>query len=223
MYRNTAIDSYHKLPPRQAVILFNGSDLSKWTTRDRRPAGWKTKDKMLQVAPGEGDIMTIERWLDFFLHLEFRCSNMPRAKGQDKSISGVFLQGRYEIQILDSYGIQIPGKGDCGAVYDQIAPLINASKPPMTWQTYDIIFRSARVNGSRMEYPAYLTAFHNGLVIHNNVQLDGTTGAALDSDIGKPGPILLQDHGDPVSFRNIWSVALPLKGSDTYEPRSESA
>jgi len=219
MNHNTAIDSYYKNPPHQAAALFNGWDLDNWIARDGQPAGWKIKNKMLQVVPGEGDIMTVERWMDFFLHLEFRCSKMPQAKWQDKSNSGVYLQGRYELQILDSYGVRTPGKGDCGAVYRQVAPLINASKPPMIWQTYDVIFRSARANGSRIESPAYLTAFMNGMVIHNNVRLAGVTGEALDDRIGRPGPILLQDHGEPVSFRNIWLVPLPLKGSDAYEPR----
>jgi hypothetical protein len=173
---------------------------------------------MLHVVPGEGDIMTVGRWMDFFLHIEFRCPEMPQAKGQDRSNSGLYLQGRYELQILDSYGVRIPGKGDCGAVYNQFAPLVNASKPPMTWQTYDVVFRAARMNGSQIE-PAYLTAFHNGLLIHNNLRLRGVTGKAIDKDIEKPGPILLQDHGDPVSFRNIWLVALPLKGSEAYESR----
>jgi hypothetical protein len=216
MDRHTLIDSHHKLPPRWANILFSGSDLNEWHTRDRRPARWKIKNKMLQVVPGEGDIMTVERWMDFFLHLEFRCADMPRAKGQDKSNSGVYLQGRYELQILDSYGIQTPGKGDCGAVYNQTAPLINASKPAMTWQTYDVIFRSARTKGPRVESTAYLTVFHNGLVIHNQIRLQRVTGEALDTAIGKPGPILLQDHGAPVCFRNIWVVPLALQGSDRY-------
>jgi hypothetical protein len=219
MNRNTVIDSYQKLPPRGAFILFNGVDLNNWITRKGRPAQWTITNKMLDVVPGAGDIMTIERWLDFYLHLKFRCSNMPGSNGQDKSNSDVYLQGRYELQILDSYGVRIPGKRDCGAVYNQIAPLLNASKPPITWQTYDVIFRSARLRGSQIESPASLTAFQNGQVIHNNARLDGVTGEAIDGLIGQPGPILLQDHGDPVSFRNIWAVSLPLRDSDACEPR----
>lgn len=219
MNRNTVIDSYYKFPPRRASILFNGMDLNNWTTRAGGPAQWSITNKMLDVVPGAGDIMTVERWRDFFLHLEFRCPAMPGFKGQAKSNSGVYLQGRYELQILDSYGVRIPGTGDCGAVYDQVAPLLNASKPPMTWQIYDVIFRSARMNGSQIESAASLTAFQNGQVIHNNIRLEGVTGEAIDDCIGQPGPILLQDHGDPVSFRNIWLAPLPLKASGVYEPR----
>jgi hypothetical protein len=145
---------------------------------------------------------------------------MPEATGQAKGNSGVYLQGRYEIQVLDSYGINIPGKGDCGAIYNQFAPLVNACRPPMEWQTYDVIFRAPRLNeAGEVEEGVRLTVLQNGQVIHNNVQLPGVTGGAIDDRVGEPGPLLLQDHGNLVAYRNIWAVPLPLKGSDTYEPR----
>jgi hypothetical protein len=169
------------------------------------------------VVPGTGDIMTKETFTDFFLHLEFRCPDMPEAKGQAKGNSGVFLQGRYEIQVLDSYGINIPGKGDCGAIYNQFAPLVNACKPPMEWQTYDVIFRAPRVDDDgQVVEPVRLTALQNGLVIQNNVELSINPNM---QDAGTPGPLRLQDHGNLVAYRNIWAVHLPLEGSDTYEPR----
>ncbi len=199
-------------------MLFNGQDVSNWTRRDGGPARWKAEDGILHVVPGTGDVMSAERFTDFYLHLEFRCPDMPEAKGQAKGNSGVFLQGRYEIQVLDSYGIQIPGKGDCGAVYNQFAPLVNACKPPLEWQTYDVFFRAPRLSGSATE-GVRLTVLQNGLVIHNNVQLPGVTGAAIDKQVHEPGPLLLQDHGNLVAYRNIWIVPLPLEGSPTYEPR----
>lgn len=205
-------------PPDNAVILFNGSNLDNWTTRDHQPAGWKVEDNILHVEPGTGDIMSTERFTDFFLHLEFRCPYMSEAKGQARGNSGVFLQGRYEIQVLDSYGIHIPGMGDCGAIYNQFAPLLNACNPPMEWQTYDAIFRAPRLQGDQVEENARLTVLHNGVVIHNNVQLPGVTGGPIDEQVGEPGPLLLQDHSDLVAYRNTWAVPLPLKGSDTYEP-----
>ena len=201
--------------PEGAIALFNGRDVSNWTGRDGAPAQWQVEDGVLHVVPKTGDIMTRQRLTDFVLHLEFRCPDMPDCSGQAKGNSGVFLQGRYEIQVLDSYGINIPGMGDCGAIYNQFAPLVNACLPAMQWQTYDVSFRAPRHgdNGPR------LTVLQNGQIIHNNIQLPGVTGANIDEEIGQPGPLLLQDHGDLVAYRNIWALPLPLEGSPTYEAR----
>ena len=204
-------------PPESAVVLFNGSDLSNWTSRDGGEPGWAVEEGVMAVVPRTGDIMTTERFTDHFLHLEFMTPDMPEATGQAKGNSGVFLQGRYEIQVLDSYGIEVPGMGDCGAIYNQFAPLVNACKPPLEWQSYDVIFRAPRLNddGEIVE-PTRVTVLQNGLVILNNVILSGTTGANIGGGVGEPGPLLLQDHGNLVKFRNIWAVPLPLKGSDKY-------
>jgi hypothetical protein len=204
-------------PPLDATVLFNGTDVSNWRKRNGDPAGWKVADGVMTA--GGGDIVSEQRFTDFQLHLEFRIPDMPDKKGQARGNSGVYLQGRYEIQVLDSYGIRVPGKGDCGAVYDQFAPLVNACKPPLEWQSYDVIFRAARVDGAgRVTEPVRLTLLQNGIVIQNNLQLPGVTGGAMDKNVGEPGPLLLQDHGDPVQYRNIWALPLPLKGSDRYEP-----
>ena len=201
--------------PENAVRIFNNQDVSNWTQRNGDVANWAVEDGVMSV--NKGDIMTQERFTDFFLHLEFMTPDMPDATGQAKGNSGVFLQGRYEIQVLDSYGIEMPGKGDCGAIYDQYSPLINACKPPLEWQTYDVCFRSARVgeNGKVLE-KTRLTVFQNGIVIHNNVELPGVTVLAIDEQVENPGPILLQDHGNDVKYRNIWVSPLALKGSDQY-------
>jgi hypothetical protein len=204
-------------PPESAVILFNGKDLNNWTTRDGKPAGWTIADGVITVVPRTGDIMTKEQFTDFMLHLEFMPPDMPEATGQAKGNSGVFLQGRYEIQVLDSYGIETPGMGDCGAIYNQHAPLVNACKPPLQWQTYDVVFRAPRLDdaGNVVE-KTRVTVLQNGLVIQNNVELPGATGGSVGQDVGEPGPLLLQDHGNLMKFRNIWAVPLPLKGSDKY-------
>ena len=204
-------------PPESAVVLFNGSDLSNWTSRDGGAPGWAVEDGVMAVVPRTGDIMTTERFTDHFLHLEFMTPDMPEATGQAKGNSGVFLQGRYEIQVLDSYGIAVPGMGDCGAIYNQFAPLVNACKPPLEWQSYDVIFRAPRLNddGEIVENTR-VTVLQNGLVILNNVILSGTTGANIGGGVGDPGPLLLQDHGNLVKFRNIWAIPLPLEGSDKY-------
>ena len=201
--------------PENAVQIFNNQDVSNWTQRNGDAANWIVQDGV--VAVNKGDIMTQERFADFFLHLEFMTPDMPDATGQAKGNSGVFLQGRYEIQVLDSYGIETPGKGDCGAIYDQYAPLVNACKPPLEWQTYDVCFRSARVseNGEVLE-KTRLTVLQNGIVIHNNIELPGVTVLAIDEQVGDPGPLLLQDHGNDVKYRNIWVLPLALKGSDQY-------
>jgi hypothetical protein len=203
--------------PENAVMLFNGKDLSNWRTRSGGPAGWKVADGIITVEPRTGDIVTEQKFTDFMLHLEWMEPYMPDAKGQARGNSGVYLQGRYEVQVLDSYGIEVPGKGDCGAIYDQFAPLVNACRPPLEWQTYDVIFRAARLDDSgNVANQARVTLLQNGMVIHNNVELLGPTGGAMDDKVGEPGPLLLQDHGNLVKYRNIWIEELPLKGSDKY-------
>ncbi|UQA58657.1 3-keto-disaccharide hydrolase [Polyangium aurulentum] len=204
--------------PPGAQILFDGRELRGFVSRGGAPAAWKVEGDAMEVISGAGDIFSVERFDDALIHLEFQCPDMPHATGQAKGNSGVFLQGRYEIQVLDSYGIAVPGTGDCGAVYDQIAPLSNACLPALAWQSYDIVFRAARVDGGQVIEPARLTLLHNGVVIHNNAILRRPTKGATDEDVGAPGPLRLQDHHDPVRYRNIWLVHLARKGSDRYEP-----
>lgn len=204
-------------PPPGAIILFNGRDMQGWTTRDGAPARWAVEDGVMTVVAGAGDIVSQERFEDALVHVEFLCPAMPHATGQAKANSGVYVQGRYELQVLDSFGIAVPGKGDCGAIYNQRAPLSNACRPAETWQSYDVAFRAARVDGEgRVLEPARLTVVHNGVVIHNNVSVDGPTGRAIDDKVGEPGPLLLQDHGDAVRYRNLWVLRLPPAGSDRY-------
>jgi hypothetical protein len=205
-------------PPDNAKILFNGRDVENWTTREGQPAEWKVANGDLHATPGKGDIMTKERFTDFYLHIEFNCPDMPEATGQAKGNSGVFLQGRYEVQVLDSFGWEKPGKGDTGGVYDQFAALVNACKPALHWQTYDIAFRAPRFENGEMVSNTRLTVFQNGKIVQNNIELPGVTGAPLDLKVEEPGPLLVQDHGDLVRFRNIWVVELPLVGSDEYAP-----
>ena len=203
--------------PEAAVVLFDGRDLSNWTKLDGGAPAWEVADGAMTVTAGEGDIVSRERFTDFLLHLEFMTPDMPDATGQAKGNSGVFLQGRYEIQVLDSYGIDVPGMGDCGAIYNQFASLVNACRPPLEWQTYDVIFRAARVGESgEIEENARVTVLQNGIVIQNNVQIEGATGGATDEDAAAPGSLRLQDHGNSVKYRNIWVVPLPQKGSDVY-------
>jgi hypothetical protein len=205
--------------PTDAVTLFDGSSLDGWTKMDGSAAEWAIEDGAMRVVPGTGDIKTAALFSDHVLHLEFRLSDMPEATGQAKSNSGVFLQGRYEIQVLDSSGWAKPGYGDCGAIYGQYAPLASACRPALEWQTYDVIFRAPRCEGKVVKEQARLTVFHNGVVIHNNIELAGVTGAPSDLDVQLPGHLRLQDQSNIVWYRNIWAVPLPKEGSDTYWPQ----
>ncbi len=199
-------------PPGSAVVLFGGKSLSGWLSRKGGDARWQVKNGYMEVVPGTGDIYTEPEFTDFQLHLEFWLPYLPQSKGQARANSGVYLQGRYEIQVLDSYGLDL-GSDDCGAIYKYAVPLRNACKRPERWQSYDVAFRAPRYSqaGQLME-AGCVTVLHNGIMIHNNLKLTGSSGGALDPDEQKPGPILLQDHGDLVRYRNIWIIEAVASG-----------
>jgi len=181
-------------------------DLNKPQTEKVR---WTLIDGAMQVRPGTGSIVTKRKFKDFKLHLEFRTPFMPTARGQARGNSGAYLQGRYEVQILDSYGLSSQ-HNECGGVYQISAPRVNMCAPPMQWQSYDITFRAPRfdADGKKVE-SAQLSVVHNGVTIHENLTVPRPTTLALDNNVKEPGGICLQDHGNEVQFRNIWLVELP--------------
>lgn len=194
-------------PPADAVVLFDGSSLDGWTTRDGKPAGWKAdgaQNGAMTVVPRTGDIVSQQTFGDAQIHVEFMTPETAGA-GQDRGNSGVYIHGRYEIQVLDSYQNETYPDGQCGAIYKQYIPLVNACRAPGQWQTYDIVFHAARFDESgRKTAPARVTVFHNGVLIHDNAELKGPTGGAIGQNEVPTGPLLLQEHGHEVKFRNIW-------------------
>ncbi len=219
-------DSVSQLPGPGMVMLFNGkkSDLKdNWVVRgSQKPGNWRYSRHT--IYSDKNDIETKEKYSDFQLHVEFCEPNLPQKHGQAKGNSGVFLQGRYEIQVLDSYGVDPVTKGDCGAVYNQTAPLVNACKPPKQWQTYEIAFRAPRFDPAShaMTEPARVTVLLNGIAVQNDTPITGHTHlpAPANDDLSTPGPIRLQYHHDKVAFRNIWIRPLAAKGAEHYEPRN---
>jgi hypothetical protein len=170
---------------------------------------WKLVDGAMEVRPGAGSIVTKKKFKDFKLHLEFRTPFMPESRGQGRGNSGVYLQERYEVQILDSYGLE-GQDNECGGVYKVGASRVNMCAPPMQWQSYDITFRAPRFDaaGNKVE-DARLTVAHNGVTIHENLAIPRPTEASPNSNVTEPGGIYLQDHGNLVQYRNIWLVELP--------------
>lgn len=197
-------------PPADAVILFNGTDLSAWEAqRDSGgPAGWRIVDGAMEVVPGAGGIRTRAAFGDVQLHVEWMAPAPPRGTGQDRGNSGVFLMERYEVQVLDSWENATYADGQAGAVYGQYPPLVNASLPPGSWQSYDIVFRRPRFDGEgKLTVPARLTVFHNGVLVQEEALLIGPTSHKVRAPYEAHAdrlPIALQDHDHPVRFRNIW-------------------
>lgn len=187
----------------KTVVLFDGSSWTGWQDKDGSQSQWVVQDDGTVKASG-ANAVTKESYSDFQLHLEFLCPEMLNAQGQSRSNSGVYLHGRYEIQILDTFG-QKPVNNGCGALYSIAPPIVNASRPPGQWQTYDIVFKAPGFDDEDkvMQLPR-VTVLHNGIVIHNNIEVTGTTPGGIDHEMVKAGPLLLQYHGDPVRYRNIW-------------------
>ncbi|MFN0104171.1 MAG: DUF1080 domain-containing protein [Bryobacteraceae bacterium] len=197
--------------PSDAIVLFDGRNADEWVHKDGRQAEWTVQDGVLVCRSGTGDILSKRTFGSAQIHLEFSTPLMPDAKGQARGNSGVYLQGRYEVQILDSYENPTYANGSAGAVYGQHPPLVNASRPPEQWQRYDFVFRAPHCSAAGVvERPATLTLLHNGVLVHDHVTITKNTPGSESASLCEPGPILLQDHFHPevkdtlLRFRNIW-------------------
>jgi Domain of Unknown Function (DUF1080) len=195
--------------PSDALVLFDGKNLDQWITTDGTAPIWTIKDGAFTVAPNGRDIKTKKEFGDFQLHAEWRSPAQvdTTKKGQQRGNSGIFLQGRYEVQVLDNFANKTYANGQASSIYKQHIPLVNACRKPGEWQYYDVFFTAPRFNAEgRVVSPAYVTVIHNGVLSLNHVAIWGPTeyiGLPVYKAYDK-GPIILQDHGNPVSFRNIW-------------------
>ncbi len=207
-------------PPSDAIVLFDGTSLSRWRTADGHQPGWVIlKDGSAQIPPEEtpngGSIFTREFFGDCQLHIEWATPNPPVGDVMNRGNSGVFFLGLYELQIFDSYHGGIYADGQAAAIYGQYPPLVNASRPPGQWQVFDVLFTAPRFEGEKLQAPGYMTVLHNGVAVQNHAAILGPTAhrALLQyKPHGPQGPLMLQAHGNPVRFRNIW--IRPLRDSD---------
>lgn len=198
-------------PPSDAIILFDGRSAGEWTDSSGRPAPWRVENGALVVVPHTGGIRTRRGFGDVQLHVEWMAPMPAVGNGQERGNSGVFLMGLYEVQVLDSYDNPTYADGQAAAVYGQYPPLVNASRPPGEWQTYDIIFHRPRFVGGTLLQPARVTVLHNGVLVQDDVSLSGPTAHQRRPPYSPHAdrlPLGLQDHGNKVRYRNIWAREL---------------
>lgn len=194
-------------PPSDAIVLFDGTSLAGWVGRNGGPAAWKVEHGYMEVAAKTGNIQTVQHFGDCQLHLEWAAPVEVVGDSQGRGNSGVFLMGLYEIQVLDCYDNPTYADGSTAAIYGEYPPLVNACRRPGEWQSYDIIWTGPRFDGDRLVSPAVLTLLHNGVLVHHAQPLTGPTThrKVLPWEAHPPaGPLMLQDHSNPVRFRNIW-------------------
>lgn len=201
-------DMKRSTPPSDAIVLFDGESFEQWETAEGEQPGWNLEGDHMTVEGGTGGIQTKQEFGSVQLHIEWRSPEKIEGEGQGRGNSGVFLQGRYEVQVLDSYENETYVNGMAGSIYKQHIPLVNVAREPGEWQSYDIIYTAPEFNNEGdLESPARITLFWNGVLAQHDIELEGGTVY-----IGEPAyeahpdklPLMLQDHGDPVSFRNIW-------------------
>ena len=193
-------------PPSDAIVLFNGKDFSQWESLNGGAVKWKLNEDFMMVDSGSGNIRTKQSFGDCQLHVEWRTPSVVKGTSQGRGNSGIFLMGLYELQVLDNYNNRTYSNGQAGSIYKQAIPLVNVCRPPGVWQTYDIDFEAAKFGADgKKTKNAVATVKHNGVVIHDKVEINGSTGGGKP-EAATPGPIQLQGHGNPVFYRNVWVV-----------------
>lgn len=213
-------------PPSDAVVLFDGTSLDAWRAADGGPGKWIIKDKAMEPVESGGYLYTAQGFADCQLHIEWASPETPKGKSQNRGNSGVFLQSQFEVQILDSFDNITYADGQAASIYGQYPPMANVSRGPGQWQSYDILFRAPKYNeDGTLKEPARMTVMHNGVFVQDNVKpLGPTSWMQHHPYTNRPGkiPIGLQDHGNPVRFRNIWVRELPSEiipqPKEAYDP-----
>lgn len=197
-------------PPQGAIVLFDGTEASmgNWQRRGGEPIRWKLDEDEKSMTVRGGGIISKHKFADHKLHIEFRTPYQPTKRGQGRGNSGVYLQGRYEVQVLDSYGLE--GRhNECGGIYSVAPPRVNMCAPPLQWQTYDIVFHAPRFDDEgKKTKNAVITVRHNGVLIHEDQEIPKPTTAHWGGEPSKPNGVHIQDHGNPVSYRNIWAIEM---------------
>ena len=201
-------------PPSDAVVLFDGKDLSKWLSRGKREnrnklgePRWKVENGYMEVAGGSGDIFTKEKFGDAQIHVEWATPTTIVDSSQLRGNSGVLIMSRYEIQVLDSHDNPTYADGQAGSIYGQWPPLVNPARKPGEWQTFDIVFEAPRWEGEKLAKPAYVTVFYNGVLVHHRKEITGRMAHRVVGTYAPhepEEPLMLQDHDHPVRYRNIW-------------------